>query len=222
MNLLDKRPELNDLVQAVDAWLPQTQCTQCGYSGCRPYAEAITRGEADVNQCPPGGEVTVNALAKLLNVEARPLNPKHGVHKPRAVAWIEEELCIGCTLCIQACPVDAILGAPKQMHTVLTQECTGCELCLAPCPVDCIHMLAVAVKSPGPWPDYSRAEADRARQRTQARMDRLPGKKAAARNIENPRRPAVARDNLPSKESAARKAEIRAAVERVKARRRQK
>src|SRR5712692_9352866 len=177
MNLTDKRPALNDLIQAIDACLPQTQCMQCGYNGCRPYAEAAARGEADVNQCPPGGEVTINALAKLLRVEAKPLNPKYGLYKPLTVAWIEEALCIGCTLCIKACPVDAILGATKQMHTVLTQECTGCELCVAPCPVDCIHMRPVTINDAGPWPDYSQAEAERARRRMQARMNRLQRKK---------------------------------------------
>jgi Na+-translocating ferredoxin:NAD+ oxidoreductase subunit B len=216
MNLTDKRPELNDLIQAIDACLPQTQCMQCGYNGCRPYAEAVARGEADINQCPPGGEVTINALATLLQVETKPLNPKYGLHKPRTVAWIEEALCIGCTLCIKACPVDAILGATKQMHTVLTQECTGCELCVAPCPVDCIHMRPVTTKNAGPWPDYSQAEAEHARRRTQARMNRLQRKKEEpkAHVAGNP-----SHINKANKDSRAKKAEIRAAVARVKAKR---
>ncbi len=128
----------------IDALLPQTQCTKCGYPGCRPYAEAIARGEAGINQCPPGGEAGVRALATLLNVAFKPLDPANGVEQPRGAAFIREELCIGCTLCIQACPVDAIVGAAKLMHTVLIEVCTGCELCVPPCPVDCIDMLPLA------------------------------------------------------------------------------
>jgi len=134
------RVEGNPLADQIDELLPQTQCGQCGYPGCRPYAEAIARGEAPINQCPPGGEATIIALADLLGVEPLPLDPERGEEKEKAVAVIDENLCIGCTLCIQACPVDAILGAAKQMHTVIESECTGCELCLPPCPVDCISM----------------------------------------------------------------------------------
>ncbi len=133
--------EGDPLVEKIDAILPQTQCGQCGFPGCRPYAEAIARGEADINQCPPGGEEGVKKLAELLGVEAKPLDETHGVTKPKSVAYIDEALCIGCTLCIQACPVDAILGAAKQMHTIIASECTGCELCVAPCPVNCISMV---------------------------------------------------------------------------------
>ena len=129
------------IADEIDALLPQTQCTKCGYPGCRPYAEAIARGEADINQCPPGGDAGVRELAALLGVAFKPLNPANGVEQPRAAAFIREELCIGCMLCIQACPVDAIVGAPKLMHTVLIDACTGCELCVPPCPVDCIDML---------------------------------------------------------------------------------
>jgi electron transport complex protein RnfB len=121
--------------------LPQTQCGQCGFPGCRPYAEAIASGEAEINQCPPGGEAGIRALADLLGREAMALNPENGEEKAIALAIIDEQVCIGCTLCIQACPVDAILGASKQMHTVIAAECTGCELCLPPCPVDCIDMV---------------------------------------------------------------------------------
>ena len=134
------KAEDESLAVRIDAILPQTQCRQCGYSGCKPYAMAIASGEADINQCPPGGDAGVRALADLLGKQYKPLNPEHGVHKPRSVAVIDEDICIGCTLCIQACPVDAILGAAKHMHTVITSECTGCELCVAPCPVDCISM----------------------------------------------------------------------------------
>ena len=127
------------LVEKVDAILPQTQCGQCGFAGCKPYAEAIAKGEADINRCPPGGAEGVRRLAELLGVEPKPLG--EGLeHKPKSVAVIDENFCIGCTLCIQACPVDAIIGTSKQLHTVVPQMCTGCELCLPPCPVDCIHM----------------------------------------------------------------------------------
>jgi len=135
--------QINDL-------LPQTQCGQCNYPGCRPYAEAIAAGEADINQCPPGGDAGIQALADLLGVEALPLNPENGAVKPRTVAVIDEDVCIGCTLCIQACPVDAIVGSAKLMHTVIEAECTGCDLCLPPCPVDCIEMV-IKLPPPGEW-----------------------------------------------------------------------
>ncbi len=136
------------MVERIDRLLPQTQCGQCNYPGCRPYARAIAAGEADINQCPPGGESGVRALAQLLGREPKPLNPDNGTPKPPVVALIVEEDCIGCTKCIQACPVDAIIGAPKQMHTVIADLCTGCELCLPPCPVDCIDLVAPA-RTPG-------------------------------------------------------------------------
>ena len=135
--------EGDPLVDKIDALLPQTQCGQCTYPGCRPYATAIANGEADINQCPPGGEATIHALADLLDRDPKPLNPENGEVKPKMLAVIDEQTCIGCTLCIQACPVDAILGAAKQMHTVIADECTGCELCLPPCPVDCIDMVPI-------------------------------------------------------------------------------
>ena len=130
-----------ELIDAIDALLPQTQCTKCGYSGCLPYAAAVAQGEADINQCPPGGAEGIRKLAHLLGRAEKPLNAANGTEIPRAAALIDESRCIGCMLCIQACPVDAIVGAAKRMHTVLTQSCTGCELCLAPCPVDCIDMV---------------------------------------------------------------------------------
>ena len=135
--------EGDPLVDQIDALLPQTQCGQCTYPGCRPYATAIAKGDADINQCPPGGEATIQALADLLDRGPKPLNPENGIIKPKMVAIIDEPVCIGCTLCIQACPVDAILGAPKQMHTIIAEECTGCELCIPPCPVDCIAMVPI-------------------------------------------------------------------------------
>lgn len=147
------RPDTDPVVEQINAILPQTQCGQCNYPGCRPYAEAIAAGEAPINQCPPGGEAGIRALADLLGQEPIPLNPENGQEAPKTVAVIDETICIGCTLCIQACPVDAILGAAKQMHTVIESECTGCDLCLPPCPVDCIEMV---VRQPGPaewtWP----------------------------------------------------------------------
>ena len=142
--------EGNPLVARLDAILPQTQCGQCGFPGCKPYAQAIAAGEADINQCPPGGDAGAHALADLMGVEYKALNEEHGLPKPKSVAFINEVLCIGCTLCIQACPVDAILGAAKHMHTVIATECTGCELCLAPCPVDCIDMLPIP-ETPENW-----------------------------------------------------------------------
>ncbi len=129
-------------VESIDALLPQTQCAKCGFAGCRPYAEAIAAGEADIDRCPPGGEAGVARLASLLGRHpAPPLNPLHGVEEARAAALIDESSCIGCTLCIQACPTDAIVGAAKAMHTVLTEHCSGCGLCILPCPVDCIRMM---------------------------------------------------------------------------------
>lgn len=135
------KTEGNPIADQINEILPQTQCGQCGYPGCRPYAEAIANGE-DINKCPPGGETGIQALADLLDVEPMPLDEEHGEETPvAAVAFIREDECIGCTKCIQACPVDAILGAAKQMHTVITSECTGCDLCVEPCPVDCIDMI---------------------------------------------------------------------------------
>ncbi|WP_333878072.1 RnfABCDGE type electron transport complex subunit B [Methylobacter sp.] len=133
-------PESYTLIDQIDALLPQTQCGQCSFQGCRPYAEAIASGAADINQCPPGGDEGIRDLAGLLGVPAKPLNAEFGQHKLPSVAFIVEQDCIGCTKCIAACPVDAILGASKFMHTVIAAECTGCELCIAPCPVDCIVM----------------------------------------------------------------------------------
>jgi electron transport complex protein RnfB len=145
------RVDSDPVVERIDALLPQTQCGQCNYPGCRPYAVAIAAGEAQINQCPPGGEAGIRALADLLGVEPMPLNPDNGEEQPRTVAVIDESTCIGCTLCIQACPVDAIVGASKQMHTVIEEECTGCDLCLPPCPVDCIAMVATGPPfAPGP------------------------------------------------------------------------
>jgi electron transport complex protein RnfB len=128
------------LVARIDGVLPQTQCGRCGFPGCRPYAEAIARGDADIDRCPPGGDEGIRSLAALLGVPVKPLNPAHGEVQTKRVAVILEDQCIGCSLCLKACPVDAIVGAPQWMHTVISSECTGCELCVSPCPVDCIEM----------------------------------------------------------------------------------
>jgi Na+-translocating ferredoxin:NAD+ oxidoreductase subunit B len=160
----------------IDALLPQTQCARCGYAGCRPYAEAIAAGAAAINQCPPGGAATIAALAALLGRAPLPLNPANGTEGPELVAQIDEDACIGCARCLPPCPVDAILGAHKQMHTVILALCTGCELCVAPCPVDCIAMVPrahVADAPLAPAPEENRARfaahaaraVDRARER---------------------------------------------------------
>ena len=128
------------LIDQINSLLPQTQCGQCGFKGCRPYAEAIAEGKAEINRCPPGGDEGIIVLATFLGIPAKPLNPEFGVHKPKQLAFIVEQDCIGCVKCIAVCPVDAILGTAKLMHTVIASECTGCELCVAPCPVDCIVM----------------------------------------------------------------------------------
>ena len=160
------------LADQVEDLLPQTQCTKCGYEGCRPYAQALAAGAADINQCPPGGIEGVARLAQLLGRAVIPINPVNGVERARPVAFIDEALCIGCTLCIQACPVDAIMGASKQMHTILPSLCTGCDLCVAPCPVDCISMLPVTGERTG-WDAWTQGQADAARTRHDFRALRL-------------------------------------------------
>lgn len=155
------------LIDRIDALLPQTQCEQCGFRGCRPYAEAIARNEAPINRCPPGGAAGIEKLAALLDQPILPLDPEHGIEKPRMLARIVEADCIGCTKCIQACPVDAIVGASKLMHTVLADDCTGCELCVPACPVDCI------VLEPMPAEQIDEAHAATAREHFQRREVRL-------------------------------------------------
>ena len=172
----------------IDALLPQTQCTRCGYAGCHPYAEAIADGLAAINQCPPGGAATIDALAMLLKRAPLPLNPVNGVEGPELVAQIDEEACIGCARCLPPCPVDAIVGASKQMHTVLLALCTGCELCVAPCPVDCIAMMpraSLVAAPPAPRPEDNRARYDahgaRIAARSEQRASLLAVRKQAAR-----------------------------------------
>ena len=198
----------------IDACLPQTQCTRCGYPRCHTYAEAIARGEADFNRCPPGGDTAIDALAVLLNRPARPLDPRFGSETPRRRAVIDEDRCIGCRKCIDVCPVDAIIGARRLMHTVIARQCSGCELCLPACPVDCI-CLAVTDKAairPGLWHSYGSDEADNWRRRNEARIARRS-------------RPALPREPVPANNASTpegdrmrRRAEIRAAVERARRR----
>ena len=199
------------LAEKIDALLPQTQCRQCGFAGCRPYAEAIAAGRADINQCPPGGDVVVRDLATLLGVPFKPLDPAFGVNKPPAVAVIDEEICIGCTLCIQACPVDAIVGAAKVMHTVIAAECTGCELCIPPCPVDCIQMTATGrVLTRG----QQQTAAAGARRRFNARNRRL--------QREREEREAQLMESKEQLAEQKKRATIRKAIARARARLRQR
>ena len=176
---------------AIDELLPQTQCTRCGYSGCRPYAEAIASGAADINQCPPGGTETIVALAALTGRKLAPLNRDNGIEAAPTVAYIDEDRCIGCTRCLPPCPVDAIVGAPRVMHTVIAELCTGCELCIAPCPVDCISMVPLlaspahaSLALPDTADNRARFEAHNARieRRAAERAAILAEKKRGARS----------------------------------------
>jgi electron transport complex protein RnfB len=165
-------PETQALFQCLNDALPQTQCTRCGYPDCASYALAMARGEAAINQCPPGGQAGIERLAQLTGQPVLPLNPEHGDEGPRQMAIIDEAWCIGCTLCIKACPTDAILGANKLMHTVIEPWCTGCELCIPVCPVDCIQLENVTGAHTG-WAAWSPAQASTARERYQTHQQRL-------------------------------------------------
>lgn len=230
--LIQSGIEANRLITQIDAILPQTQCAKCGYPGCKPYATAIVNGEADINQCPPGGDAGIRILANLTHMEYKPLNVENGIEKPKALAFIDEATCIGCTLCIQACPVDAILGTSKQMHTVITNECTGCELCLAPCPVDCITMQPIETVSDNWQLNYfsiannkTKVAADLARKRYEFRVLRLEREEAesaqkhadrAMRNkAESAKMPTAQTENNSSMVNNAKKAAIAAAIERA-------
>jgi electron transport complex protein RnfB len=199
------------LADAIDRALPQTQCTHCGYPACRPYAEAVATGEAAINRCPPGGDAGIRTLAALTGRPYLPLDPGCGIEQPLRLALIDEAHCIGCTLCIQACPVDAIGGAPKRMHTVIAAWCTGCDLCVPPCPVDCIAM----VPADRPDSQWNAERADAARARYAARRDRL-ARQADERAERLARRGAVLRD-APTPE--AKRAAVDAALVRARARR---
>jgi electron transport complex protein RnfB len=207
------------LAEELNAALPQTQCTRCGYPRCEVYAQALARGEADINQCPPGGEATIRLLAQRLGVAPKPLDPAFGAHQPRRVAVIDEARCIGCRKCIDACPIDAIVGARKWMHTVIAAQCSGCELCLPPCPVDCIDLVAVPrAASDSPWPEYTRAEIEAWRSRTAARVARLGRRRAGstAKTSDSARRDKPV-PTTPTPKTM--RTEIAAAVARVRRRR---
>lgn len=221
-------PPAPTLANQIEDLLPQTQCTKCGYPACRPYAEAIASGQALYNQCPPGGQEGVARIAALLGQPILPLNAEHGAERPRTVAVIDEAHCIGCTLCIQACPVDAIVGAAKQMHTVLPDLCTGCDLCVAPCPVDCIEMVNVSGNKTG-WDAWSPEQAAAARARHDLRAarlirdkaendERLAAKAALKLKALNAEAPATLAEQA---EQARKKAIVEAAIERARLRREQ-
>jgi electron transport complex protein RnfB len=216
------------LADRIEDLLPQTQCTKCGYAGCRPYAEAVATGEASYNQCPPGGAQGIARLAGLLGKPVIGLNPANGEERPRPVAVIDETLCIGCTLCMKACPVDAIVGAPKLMHTVVAELCTGCDLCVPPCPVDCIEMVPVTGERTG-WDAWSDAQAHAARERHDRRSARLERERqaisarAAARRAEaaagaaaHAGQAAQAAPSAADDEAAKKRAIIQAALERAR------
>lgn len=187
----------DSLVRAIEALLPQTQCGRCGYPNCHDYAAAIARGEAGINRCAPGGQAGVDALAALLDRATQPLDPAFGVEAPPVVALIDEDVCIGCTKCIQACPVDAIVGAAKHMHTVIADECTGCGLCVEPCPVDCITLVPSAAQPLARGEVMARAA--HARERYEARNERLE----AARNAPRPTLRAAREQPEPAQEAPA-------------------
>ncbi|KAF1028554.1 MAG: Electron transport complex subunit RsxB [Burkholderia plantarii] len=196
------------LADRIEDLLPQTQCTKCGFEGCRPYAEAIANGSASYNQCPPGGQEGIARLAGLLGKPVIPLAVEHGEERARALAVIDEALCIGCTLCMQACPVDAIVGAPKQMHTIIAERCTGCDLCVPPCPVDCIALVPVTGERTG-WDAWTQNQADQARAHHDARLARqrrereaAEARAAARRAASTTAQPAAAPEAAPASASA--------------------
>lgn len=209
-------------VDDIDALLPQTQCRRCGYDGCRPYAEAIAAGETDINRCPPGGDATVKKLAALTGETVKPLDPECGDASVAKVAFIREDECIGCTRCIQVCPTDAIIGAAKQMHTVIDSDCTGCELCVPACPVDCIDMPESGPDSGQPlWPpprDIDAERAARARELFEARQARLNRKTTRQRRASRHDATVDAREDAAAG-SADKKSTIADAIARAKAKR---
>ena len=211
---------MSDLARRIDAALPQTQCTRCGYPDCAAYARAVAAGEAGLNQCPPGGAEGVARLSVITGLPVVALNPEHGVESPRAVAFIDENWCIGCTLCIKACPTDAILGANKRMHTVIAEHCTGCELCIPVCPVDCIELVNASGEATG-WSAWSAAQAEHARRRYGVHRQRT-GRKANApvrTTAQTAAEQAGAQADTPSTPATDKKATLAAILAKAKAQR---
>lgn len=203
-------PSANEsLVDQIDRLLPQTQCTQCDYPRCRDYAAAIAAGEADINQCPPGSTVTIRALAALTRRPEKPLNPENGIEEDKVIATIREAACIGCKLCIKACPVDCIIGAGKLMHTVISDECTGCKLCVPVCPTDCIDLISAPLPSgePSRWPGFSQAGVEKARKRTELKLIRETEKESRKKEQRAGKRREALKDEIQA--ALARKREIR-------------
>lgn len=220
-------PSPISLAARLNAALPQTQCTRCGYPDCAAYAQAMASGQAAINQCPPGGAEGVQRLAAITGLPALPLNPANGTEGPRALAVIDENWCIGCTLCLKACPTDAIMGSNKMMHTVIEPWCTGCELCIPVCPVDCISLENVTGERTG-WNAWSQPEADTARTRYEFHVLRYPkegavnppaGESAQPSQVEDEPLPSTAAPQADEGAAARKRAVIEAALERARARR---
>ena len=204
MNTSNKLSE--KLIDKIHDLLPKTQCTQCGFNGCRPYAEAIVSG-TPFNQCPPGGKRLIKKLSKLLNEPETPLNPDNGIEKPTTITWIDENVCIGCTKCIQACPVDAIIGAPKNMHSIIESECNGCNLCIEPCPVDCIYTKESSMQTDNFSDENLKQTTDYYQIRFENKNSRLEKQK----RVKHEKYIQAKQDNVQK-----RKDYIKAAIERVK------